>query len=91
MIIFLSKNELISIIGDTQGVSFRCNEGVVWVTQPNDQKDHFISSGEEFTVSRLGTVIVEAHTAAEIVFSKRVGASGMIVFKDLNFQVPPSL
>ncbi|HEY6873386.1 MAG TPA: DUF2917 domain-containing protein [Geobacteraceae bacterium] len=89
MVIFLSKSELISIIGDSQGLSIQCSDGIVWVTQPNDRKDHFLGSGEEFTVNRLGTVIVEAHTDAAIIFSERIGSSGVAFSKGRYVMAPP--
>lgn len=43
-----------------RGSEIRCLEGVLWITQDGDVKDHILSAGEKFTADRKGKVVLQA-------------------------------
>ena len=56
----LNKHTLWNIDGDRRGDVIRCLYGALWVTQEGDLKDYILDAGEDFWVTRSGTVIVQA-------------------------------
>ncbi|MCP4023835.1 MAG: DUF2917 domain-containing protein [Desulfobacteraceae bacterium] len=70
MKINLSKDEIFFIDGDARGVSIRCDDGFLWVTQPNDSRDHILRIGKTFNVTRKGKVAVVAFKDSIVRFSK---------------------
>ena len=58
----LSRNELFRIGGDARGVVVKCNQGSLWITQPEDHRDHVLNQRERFTVNRKGLIAIFALT-----------------------------
>ena len=56
----LNKHRIWNIDGDRRGDVIRCLFGALWVTQDGDMKDYVLEAGQEFWVTRSGTVIVQA-------------------------------
>jgi len=50
-------------------------EGRVWLTQPNDLRDHVLVAGESFAFSRRGRIVVEALSDASLVVRRAAPAS----------------
>lgn len=57
------------------GLQIVCKRGVVWLTQSDDLHDHLLHSGEQFTVTYHGKVVVQALTAATIFLQMRLALS----------------
>ncbi|MEW5721665.1 MAG: DUF2917 domain-containing protein, partial [Thermodesulfobacteriota bacterium] len=56
----LNKQELRPLVGDRVGARIQCVKGTLWVTQENDPNDHVLESGDQFTVTLRGKVVVQA-------------------------------
>jgi hypothetical protein len=56
----LNKYRVWNVDGDRRGDVIRCLYGALWVTQDGDMKDYVLKAGQEFWVTRAGTVIVQA-------------------------------
>ena len=56
----LNKYRVWNVDGDRRGDVIRCLYGTLWVTQDGDMKDYVLEAGQEFWVTRSGTVIVQA-------------------------------
>jgi hypothetical protein len=56
----LSKYQLWNIEGDRRGDVISCINGSLWVTQEGDLKDYVLDAGQNFWVTRSGTVVVQA-------------------------------
>jgi hypothetical protein len=64
----LAAGETISVI-DGSGVRIAAGSGRVWITQEHDTRDILLRPGQNFTLDRNGTAIVEALLGdAEIAF-----------------------
>ena len=70
MKINLSKNEIFSLYGDARDVSILCDAGFLWVTQPNDGRDHILYNGKTLNVTQKGKVIVVALKDSIVQFTK---------------------
>lgn len=55
----LATGELLRI-DDASGQSIAVVQGMVWITQEGDQRDVFLSDGENFVFDRPGTALVQA-------------------------------
>jgi hypothetical protein len=53
-------------IGCHQPLAVRCLEGMVWITQEGDSRDHLLSAGQELRLEGLGRVVAEALKASRI-------------------------
>lgn len=62
----MTRDSLLRIEGNGCGVGIHAEKGALWITQENDPKDRLLISGEFFTVSRPGVVIICALEDAEI-------------------------
>jgi hypothetical protein len=67
--ITLDKYSLWDIEGDRRGDLIRCLYGTLWVTQEADLKDYVLEPGQEFWVTKTGTVIVQALENSKFKFS----------------------
>lgn len=47
----LSEEDIFFIAGDARKVAINCETGTLWVTQPNDRKDHILRAGESFNAT----------------------------------------
>jgi hypothetical protein len=56
----LNKHNLWNIDGDRRGDVIHCSYGTLWITQEGDLKDYILDAGQDFWVTRSGTVIVQA-------------------------------
>ena len=65
----LNKHKLWNIDGDRRGDVIRCLYGTLWITQEGDLKDYILDAGQEFWVTRSGTVIVQALDDSKFQFS----------------------
>ncbi len=62
----LDLGEVFTLLGDQRGAMIKNLRGVVWITQENDADDYKMQEGEDFTVSRTGSVIVQGVPTARI-------------------------
>ena len=56
---WLIKNSLLKLVGDHSEERITCLSGVVWITQPGDLEDIVLSTGEAFTITQKGTILIE--------------------------------
>ncbi len=57
----ISENEMIFLDGNPTNVSIRCDKGLLWVTQAEDAKDHFLQQGDTFQIKRKGKIAVTGY------------------------------
>ena len=60
MEILLNERELLDLGENLRGVSIICREGMCWLTQTGDSRDHILRAGGSFTVSASGQLIITA-------------------------------
>ena len=58
--LMLSKHQLLALRGAKPRLDINCEEGVLWVTNSSDQRDHILISADRFSPRRRGTVLIEA-------------------------------
>jgi len=61
----LPKGAVRSYVGH-RGAAIAVLQGRVWLTQPNDLRDHFLGPGESFAFSAHGPIVVEALSDASV-------------------------
>jgi hypothetical protein len=67
--ITLDKYGLWHIDGDRRGDVISCLSGSLWITQEGDLRDYVLEPGQEFWVTRAGTVIVQSLDKSKFKFS----------------------
>lgn len=60
MNLLLPQQEIFRIDGDARGLTIRCTQGSLWVTQPGDYRDHILNAGDTFTVGQKGMIAIAA-------------------------------
>jgi hypothetical protein len=55
----LGPGEVFSLNGDRRGWKIACERGKLWITQFDDPDDHPLGQGQEFWVSKTGTVVIQ--------------------------------
>ncbi len=55
----LDQREVRRLDGNACGTQILCAGGRLWVTQQGDPDDHFLCSGDRFTVTRPGPVVIQ--------------------------------
>ncbi len=55
----LAPDQVFAMNGDKRGLEILCQRGRLWITQTNDEKDHFLNSGDKFVISQSGTVVIQ--------------------------------
>jgi hypothetical protein len=55
----LARGELWRAVGDTRWRAILCLDGMIWITQDGDPRDHLISAGEMFLISQDGEILVQ--------------------------------
>lgn len=58
--LMLPKHQLLALRGARPRTAINCEEGVLWVTNSNDNRDHILISADRFSPRRRGTVLIEA-------------------------------
>ena len=66
MQIFLTKNEILALRGDSRGLVITNQQGALWLTQANDPTDYLLLPQEHFIVQYAGSVLLEAQTDTAI-------------------------
>ncbi len=64
--ITLAKHELWTIEGDRRGDVIRVLNGLIWITQAADQNDYILEAGKELSVTKAGTIVVQAMENSQI-------------------------
>ncbi len=59
------------LTGDARGVVVICGQGVLWLTQERDARDHILSAGESFVVDRRGRVVISSPLESEVALAGR--------------------
>jgi hypothetical protein len=67
--ISLAKARVWNIEGDRRGDVISCRSGSLWVTQEGDLKDYVLDAGQNFWVTRSGTVVVQALQNAQFEYN----------------------
>jgi|GEM_PF-1101173 len=67
--ITLDKYSLWNVEGDRRGDVISCLSGSLWITQEGDLSDYVLEPGQEFWVTRAGTVIVQSLDKSKFKFS----------------------
>ena len=55
----LGPGEVFSLNGDRRGWKIACERGSLWITQFGDLDDYPLERGQEFLVSKIGTVVIQ--------------------------------
>jgi spermidine synthase len=56
----LKKHQLVALRGARSRVAINCEDGVLWVTNSNDNRDHILITSDKFSPRRKGNVLIEA-------------------------------
>ena len=56
----LKKHQLLALRGAKSRLAINCNDGVLWVTNSNDNRDHILIASDKFSPGRKGNVLIEA-------------------------------
>jgi hypothetical protein len=67
--ITLNKYGLWTMEGDRRGDVISCTNGTIWVTQEGDMRDYILDRGQDFWVTRRGTLILQALENAQFKYS----------------------
>lgn len=67
----LKKHQLLSLRGAKPHVAIKCRDGVLWITNSNDNRDHIIIASEKFSPRRKGNVLIEAMRDSRIDIEER--------------------
>ena len=62
----LHANNFWRVNSGRRGKRIACLNGMLWVTQEGDLKDHILTAGEEFVAAQDGLVLVEAVRDASV-------------------------
>ena len=62
----LQRRDLYRVRGKRRGPAVTCLEGMIWITQAGDPRDHLLLAGDQFAVNRGGNVLVEAVREARV-------------------------
>ncbi|MBN1140677.1 MAG: DUF2917 domain-containing protein [Deltaproteobacteria bacterium] len=60
MEILLRKGELLILEGSRRGRLVRCGDGILWITQEGDRRDHLLRRGGSFASALVGRIVVSA-------------------------------
>ncbi len=58
--VMLKKHQLLSLHGAQPRLDIKCNDGVLWITNSNDNRDHVLITADLFSPARKGNVIIQA-------------------------------
>jgi len=61
----LQKSAVLAIAG-AEGLSVRCESGLLWVTLESDPVDHWLEHGQCLTIRSQGRVVIEAVQGSEM-------------------------
>jgi hypothetical protein len=56
----LPAQSVMSLKGTKRGLTIRCHEGRVWLTQAWDAQDYLLLAGEAFTAKTRGAIVLQA-------------------------------
>lgn len=56
----LKKHQLLSLRGAHSRVAINCTNGVLWITNSNDNRDHILITSDRFSPRRKGKMLIEA-------------------------------
>ena len=66
MEILLQPGEMLVFEGERHGRQVRCSEGLLWVTQAGDRRDHLLHSGDGFSSRLTGRIVVTARQPSRL-------------------------
>jgi hypothetical protein len=55
----IPKKSLLLLVGDHRGEKVVCLDGVIWITQPGNPDDILLCSGDSFTITQKGLLLIE--------------------------------
>ena len=67
----LKKHQLLTLRGTKPRVAIKCRDGVLWITNSNDNRDHIIIASEKFSPRRKGNVLIQAMRDSRIDIEER--------------------
>lgn len=67
----LKRHQLLTLRGTKPEVAIKCRDGVLWITNSNDNRDHIIIASEKFSPRRKGIVLVQAMRDSRIDIEER--------------------
>ena len=67
----LKKHQLLTLRGTKPHVAIKCRDGVLWITNSNDNRDHIIIASEKFSPRHRGNVLIQALRDSRIDIEER--------------------
>jgi len=67
----LKRHQLLSLRGAKPRMSIACREGILWITNSNDSRDHVVGARQQFSPARRGDVLIEALRDASVDLEER--------------------
>ncbi len=71
----LGKGDLWLAAGNYCWRAIVCLQGIIWVTQERDLRDHVLAAGEMFLISQPGKVVVQALADARMQITPSLAAT----------------
>ena len=56
----MKKGSVLSVKGNRAGQTIRCLNGKVWITQPGDNHDRFLTEGELYLSNLSSRIVISA-------------------------------
>ena len=67
----LKKHQMLTLRGARPRVAIGCRDGVLWITNSNDNRDHILIKSDKFSPKRKGTVLIEAMRDSHVDIEER--------------------
>jgi hypothetical protein len=69
--VVLKRHQLLSLRGAQPRMAIACKDGVLWITNSNDNRDHIVAAGNRFSPTRRGNVLIQAMRDASVDIEER--------------------
>jgi DUF2917 family protein len=69
--VHLNANSVFRIDGDGTGAVIVCQSGTFWITQEDDPQDYILQAGDEFVISKKGSVVLQVLSNGFININKK--------------------
>jgi hypothetical protein len=67
----LKKHQLLALRGIKSRVAIDCKDGVLWITNSGESRDHILVTSDRFSPKRKGSVLIEAMRDSHVDIEER--------------------
>jgi hypothetical protein len=69
--VILKQHQLLMLRGAQPRMAIACKDGILWITNSNDDRDRILPAGRSFSPQRKGNVVIEALRDASVDIEER--------------------